>query len=128
MQKFTERARKVFELAHEEAARFNHNYIGTEHILLGLVREGDGIAARALADLGVRLTTVRSAVEFIIGRGDGLIVGDPGLTPRAKKVFELAMDEARRVNNDSIGIEHWRAQGAELCLTPFGTAGIVKLA
>ncbi len=105
-EKFTERARKAFELAYEEAARFNHNYIGTEHILLGLVKEGDGIAARVLANLGVQLPKVRSAVEFIIGRGDGLVVGDPGLTPRAKKVIELAMDEARRLNNHYIGTEH----------------------
>jgi len=105
-QRFTERARKVFELTHEEAARFNHNYIGTEHLLLGLVKEGDGIAARVLANLGVQLPKVRSAVEFIIGRGDGLIVGQPGLTPRAKKVIELSMDEARRLNNHYIGTEH----------------------
>ncbi len=105
-EKFTERARKVFSLAQEEAQRFNHNYIGTEHLLLGLVREGDGIAARVLANLGVQLPKVRSAVEFIIGRGDGLVVGDPGLTPRAKKVIELAMDEARRLNNHYIGTEH----------------------
>lgn len=106
MQKFTEGTRKVFALAHEEAARFNHNYIGTEHLLLGLVREGDGIAARVLANLGVQLPKVRSAVEFIIGHGDGLIVGDPGLTPRSKKVIELSMDEARRLNNHYIGTEH----------------------
>src|SRR5437588_6095776 len=105
-EKFTERARKVFSLAQEEAQRFNHNYIGTEHLLLGLVREGDGIAARVLANLGVQLPKIRSAVEFIVGRGDGLTVGDPGLTPRAKKVIELAMDEARRLNNHYIGPEH----------------------
>ena len=106
MEKFTERARRVFVLAHEEAERFNHNYIGTEHILLGLVKEGDGIAARVLISLGVQLPKVRSAVEFIIGRGDGLIVGNPGLTPRSKKVLRLAMDEARRLNNEYIGTEH----------------------
>ncbi len=104
--KFTEQARNVFSLAQEEAQRFNHNYIGTEHLLLGLVREGDGIAARVLGSLGVPLSKVRSAVEFIIGRGDGLVVGEPGLTPRAKKVIELAMDEARRLKSDSIGTEH----------------------
>jgi len=105
-EKFTERARKVFSLAQEEAQRFNHNYIGTEHILLGLVKEGDGIAARVLANLGVQLPKVRSAVEFIIGRGDGLVVGDPSLTPRTKKVIELAMDEARRLKSQYIGTEH----------------------
>ena len=69
-EKFSERARKVLSLAQEEAQRFNHNYIGTEHILLGLVRETEGVAARVLANLGVDLNKVRSAVEFIIGRGD----------------------------------------------------------
>ncbi len=88
--KFTERARKVLQLAQEEAQRFNHNYIGTEHLLLGLVREGDGVAAKVLANLGVELNKVRSAVEFIIGRGDRTVAGDIGLTPRAKKVIELA--------------------------------------
>src|SRR5512133_2479966 len=68
--KFTERARRVLTLAQEEAQRFNHNYIGTEHLLLGLVREGDGVAATVLANLGVELNKVRSAVEFIIGRGE----------------------------------------------------------
>jgi ATP-dependent Clp protease ATP-binding subunit ClpC len=105
-EKFTERARTVFSLAQEEAQRLNHNYIGTEHLLLGLVREGDGIAARVLDNLGVSLSKVRSAVEFIIGRGDGRVVGDPSITPRAKKVIELAMDEARRLTSQSIGTEH----------------------
>ena len=104
--KFTERARRVLTLAQEEAQRFNHNYIGTEHLLLGLVREGDGVAAKVLANLGVELTKVRSAVEFIIGRGDRAITGDIGLTPRAKKVIELAVDEARRLNHHYIGTEH----------------------
>ncbi len=104
--KFTERARKVLTLAQEEAQRFNHNYIGTEHLLLGLVREGDGVAAKVLANLGVELPKVRSAVEFIIGRGDRTVTGDIGLTPRAKKVIELAVDEARRLNHHYIGTEH----------------------
>lgn len=105
-EKFTERSRKVFSLAQEEAQRFNHNYIGTEHLLLGLIRESDGIAARVLANLGVQLPKVRSAVKFIIGRGDGIIVGDPGLTPRAAKVIKLAMDEAQRIGSPYIGTEH----------------------
>ena len=88
--KFTERARRVLTLAQEEAQRFNHNYIGTEHLLLGLVREGDGVAAKVLANLGVELSKVRSAVEFIIGRGDRAAVGEIGLTPRAKKVIATA--------------------------------------
>lgn len=104
--KFTERARKVLTLAQEEAQRFNHNYIGTEHLLLGLVREGDGVAARVLSNMGVQLTKVRSAVEFIIGRGDTGVTGEIGLTPRAKKVIELAVDEARRLNHHYIGTEH----------------------
>src|SRR5260221_7662573 len=103
---FTERARKVLSLAQEEAQRFNHNYIGTEHLLLGLVREGDGVAAKVLSNLGVELNKVRSAVEFIIGRGDRIVLGDIGLTPRAKKVIELAVDEARRLNHHYIGTEH----------------------
>lgn len=104
--KFTERARKVLTLAQEEAQRFNHNYIGTEHLLLGLVREGDGVAAKVLANLGVELNKVRSAVEFIIGRGDRTVTGEIGLTPRAKKVIELAVDEARRLSHHYIGTEH----------------------
>jgi len=104
--KFTERARRVLTLAQEEAHRFNHNYIGTEHILLGLVREGEGVAAKVLGNLGVELNKVRSAVEFIIGRGDRTVLGEIGLTPRAKKVIELAVDEARRLNHSYIGTEH----------------------
>src|SRR5687767_44621 len=104
--KFTERARKVLTLAQEEAHRFNHDYIGSEHLLLGLVREGDGVAARVLGNMGVQLPKVRSAVEFIIGRGESMIMGEIGLTPRAKKVIELAVDEARRLNHHYIGTEH----------------------
>ena len=104
--KFTERARRVLTLAQEEAQRFNHNYIGTEHLLLGLVREGDGVAAKVLSNLGVELNKVRSAVEFIIGRGDRTTSGEIGLTPRAKRVIELAVDEARRLNHSYIGTEH----------------------
>ncbi len=105
-EKFSERARRVLSLAQEEAQRFNHNYIGTEHILLGLVRETEGVAARVLANLGVDLNKVRSAVEFIIGRGERPTQGEIGLTPRAKKVVELAVDEARRMNHTYIGTEH----------------------
>ena len=105
-EKFTERARRVLSLAQEEAQRFNHNYIGTEHILLGLVRETDGVAARVLSNLGVELQKVRAAVEFIIGRGERTTPGEIGLTPRAKKVIELAVDEARRLNHNHIGTEH----------------------
>lgn len=106
-EKFSERARRVLSLAQEEAIRFNHNYIGTEHILQGLVREGEGVAARVLNNMNVNLQKVRSAVEFIIGRGDNPVSGENiGLTPRAKKVIELAVDEARRMNHQYIGTEH----------------------
>ena len=105
-EKFSERARRVLSLAQEEAQRFNHNYIGTEHILLGLARETDSVAARVLVSLGVELSKVRSAVEFIIGRGERPAPGDIGLTPRAKKVIELAVDEARRLSHHYIGTEH----------------------
>ncbi|HYJ13600.1 MAG TPA: ATP-dependent Clp protease ATP-binding subunit [Thermomicrobiales bacterium] len=104
--KFTDRARRVLTLAQEEAQRFNHNYIGTEHLLLGLVREGEGVAAKVLGNMGVQLPRVRSAVEFIIGRGDSMVMGEIGLTPRAKKVIELSVDEARRLNHHYIGTEH----------------------
>ena len=105
-EKFSERARRVLSLAQEEAQRFNHSYISTEHILLGLVRETDGVAAKVLASLGVEPNKVRSAVEFIIGRGEHSSGGEIGLTPRAKKVIELAVDEARRLNHHYIGTEH----------------------
>src|SRR5258708_3535683 len=103
---FTVRARRVLRFSREEAQRFQHNYIGTEHLLLGLARENGGIAARVLRNLGVGINKVRSSVEFIIGRGDRIVLGEIGLTPRAKKVLELAADEARRLNHDYIGTEH----------------------
>jgi len=105
-EKFSERARRVLSLAQEEAQRFNHNYIGTEHILLGLVRENEGTASKVLGGLGIELNKIRSAVEFIIGKGDTAASGEIGLTPRAKKVIELAVDEARRLNHHYIGTEH----------------------
>ena len=104
--RFTEQARRVLTLSQEEAQRFQHNYIGTEHLLLGLVRESEGVAGQVLANLGVELNKVRSGVEFIIGRGDRVVSGEVGLTPRAKKVIELAVDEARRLNHHYIGTEH----------------------
>ncbi|MDO8670076.1 MAG: ATP-dependent Clp protease ATP-binding subunit [Dehalococcoidia bacterium] len=105
-ERFTDRARRALLLAQEEAQRLNHNYIGTEHLLLGLLREGEGIAARVLNNLGVELSKVRSAVEFITGRGEQAASGEIGLTPRAKRVIELAVDEARRLNHHHIGTEH----------------------
>ncbi len=106
LDKFTERAKKVLVYAQDEATRFNHNYIGTEHLLLGLVREGEGIAAQVLTNLGVELNKVRSAVEFIIGRGERMVVGEISLTPRAKRVIELSIEEARRLGHNYIGTEH----------------------
>ena len=103
---FTQRARKVLSLAQEEAQRFQHNYIGAEHLLLGLVREGEGVAAKVLSNLGVELNKVRDAVEAMIGRGDPIVLGELGLTPRAKEVIELAVDEAHRLNRHYIGTEH----------------------
>jgi ATP-dependent Clp protease ATP-binding subunit ClpA len=104
--KFSERARKVLSLAQEEAQRFQHNYIGTEHLLLGLVREGQGVAAKVLENMGVELSQIRQTIEYIIGRGERMVIGELGLTPRAKKVIELAVDEARRLNHHYIGTEH----------------------
>jgi hypothetical protein len=104
--KFTDRVRKVFTMAQDEAQRFDHHYIGTEHLLLGLLRSGDGMAAKALTSMGVELREARTAVEFIIGRGDRPVTGEVGLTPRAKRVIELAIDEARRLGHDYIGTEH----------------------
>lgn len=104
--KFSQRARTVLALAQEEAQRFQHNYIGTEHLLLGLVREGEGVAAKVLINLGVDVDKVRKAVEFIIGRGDRQAAGEIGLTPRARRVIELAVDEARRLGHHYIGTEH----------------------
>src|SRR6478735_469973 len=104
--RFTDEARRVLVFANEEAHRFSHNYIGTEHFLLGLIRQESSIAARVLSNMGIQLPKVRSAMEFIIGRGDQAPTGDIGLTPRAKKVIELAVDEANQLNNQSIGTEH----------------------
>src|SRR3972149_4157406 len=101
--KFTERARRVLALAQEEARRVNHNYIGTEHILLGLLREEEGLAAKVLINLGADLKKVRAAVEFIIGRGETAVQEEVGLTTRAKKVIEFAVDEARLLNHHYIG-------------------------
>jgi ATP-dependent Clp protease ATP-binding subunit ClpC len=105
-EKFSERARRVLTYAQEEARNLNHSYIGTDHILLGLVREEEGVAARVLNNLGVSLGKVRSAVELVIGRGEETGVGETGLTLRAKKAIELAMAEARQLGHSYIGTEH----------------------
>ena len=104
--KFTERARKVLRLAQDEAQRLRHNYIGTEHLLLGLVREREGVAGVVLTRLGADLEGVRQSVEQRVGQGDRVVLGEVGMTPRAKKVMELAVDEARRFNHHYIGTEH----------------------
>jgi ATP-dependent Clp protease ATP-binding subunit ClpC len=105
-ERFTDRARRVVVLAQEEARALNHNYIGTEHILLGLVHDGEGVAAKALESLGVSLGAVRRQVEEIIGHGAGAATGHIPFTPRAKKVLELSLREARQLGYDYIGTEH----------------------
>jgi ATP-dependent Clp protease ATP-binding subunit ClpC len=104
--KFSERARRVLTLAQDEAQRLNHNYIGTEHILLGLVKEEDGVAARVLVNMGINLGKISQAVEYIIGPGDKTNVNTTGLTTKAKRVLELAIDEARQLGHTYIGTEH----------------------
>ncbi len=105
--KFTERARKVILLAKQEAKRFNHDYIGTEHILLGLLREGEGVAAAVLQSLGMNLNNIRLEVEKLVQVGPTTVVsGDLPFTPKAKKVMELAMEEARTLGHNYIGTEH----------------------
>ncbi len=104
--KFSERALRVLSLAQEEAQRLNHNYIGTEHILLGLVKEEEGVAARVLINMGVSLPKMRSAVEYVIGPGEKVTSAGTGLTTRAKRVIELAIDEARQMGHNYIGTEH----------------------
>jgi excisionase family DNA binding protein len=104
--RFTDRARRVLTLAQEEAQRLRHNYVGTEHLLLGLVSEGEGVGARTLADMGVDIGRVRDEVESLVGRGDRTPTGEIGLTPRAKKAIELAVDEARRLKHHYLGTEH----------------------
>ncbi|TCJ16233.1 ATP-dependent Clp protease ATP-binding subunit [Rubrobacter taiwanensis] len=105
-ERFTERARKVVVLAQEEARHFNHNYIGTEHLLLGLLREDEGVAARALASLNVTLEEVREQVESIVGYGEEGTGGQAPFTPRSKKVLELALREALQLGHNYIGTEH----------------------
>jgi ATP-dependent Clp protease ATP-binding subunit ClpC len=105
-ERFTDRARRVVVLAQEEARMLNHNYIGTEHILLGLIHEGEGVAAKALESLGISLEAVRQQVEEIIGQGQQAPSGHIPFTPRAKKVLELSLRESRQLGHDYIGTEH----------------------
>ena len=105
-QRFTDRARQVVVLAQTEARRLDHNYIGTEHILLGLIREGEGVAAEALKSLRISLDPVRQQVEEIIGRGQETLQGHIPFTPRAKKVLELSLRESLQLGHNYIGTEH----------------------
>ena len=105
-ERFTDRARRVVVLAQEEARKLHHNYIGTEHLLLGLIHEGEGVAAKALESLGISLEAVRQQVQEIIGQGQGPQQGHIPFTPRAKTVLELSLREAQQLGHDYIGTEH----------------------
>ena len=105
-ERFTDRARRVVVLAQEEARMLNHNYIGTEHLLLGLIHEGEGVAAKALDSMGITLTGAREQVQDIIGPGQQAPSGHIPFTPRAKKVLELSLREALQLGHNYIGTEH----------------------
>ena len=105
-QRFTDQARRAVVLAEEEARMLDHNWIGTEHLLLGLIREGDGVAAKALESLGISLQAVRHEVEEIIGRGEQVPSEVIPFTPRSKKVLELSLRESVQLRNNYIGTEH----------------------
>jgi ATP-dependent Clp protease ATP-binding subunit ClpC len=106
-ERFTDRARKVMQLANQEAQRFNHEYVGTEHVLLGLVKEGSGVAANVLKNLDVDLRKIRVEVEKIVQAGPDMVtMGKLPQTPRAKKVIEYAIEEARNLNHNYVGTEH----------------------
>src|SRR5918994_1194116 len=105
---FTDRVRKVLQMAREEAARLHHEYVGTEHILLGLIREGEGVAAAVLTNLNVDLEDIQQKIEETVKKGKAAAAAGPDLpyTSRAKKVLELAMTEARELNHSYVGTEH----------------------
>src|SRR6516162_6843389 len=105
-ERYTDRARRVVVLAQEEARMLDHNYIGTEHLRLGLIHEGEGVAAKALESLGISLDAVRQQVEEIIGQGQQAPSGHIPFTPRAKKVLELSLREALQLGHNYIGTEH----------------------
>ena len=105
-ERFTDRASRVVVLAQEEAKLLNHNYIGTEHILLGLIHEGDGVAAKALEQLGISLDAVLAQVQDMIGTGSQQTTGHIPFTPRAKKALELSLREALQLGHNYIGTEH----------------------
>src|SRR6266571_3943593 len=106
-ERFTDRARKVMQLANQEAQRLNHEYIGTEHILLGLVKEGSGVAANVLKNLDIDLRKIRLEIEKIVQSGPDMVtMGKLPQTPRAKKVIEYSIEEARNLNHNYVGTEH----------------------
>jgi ATP-dependent Clp protease ATP-binding subunit ClpA len=105
-ERFTDRARRVVVLAQDEARMLNHTYIGTEHILLGFLRDGEGVAAQVLEGLGIRLENARAAVEDIVGRGGSFPTGHIPFTPRAKKVLDMSFREAMDLRHNYIGTEH----------------------
>src|SRR5512137_1457596 len=105
--RFTDRVQRVIIIAQEEAKRLNHDYVGTEHILLGLVALGEGMAAKVLYNLGIDLKKVRAEIEKLVGTGDNImLLGEIPFTPRAKKVLELAVEEAQNLNHTYVGTEH----------------------
>src|SRR5947208_9119644 len=106
-ERFTDRARKVMQLANQEAQRFNHEYTGTEHVLLGLVKEGSGVAANVLKNLDIDLRKIRLEVEKIVQSGPDMVTkGKMPLTPSVKRVIEYSIEEARSLNHDYVGTEH----------------------
>src|SRR5881397_736104 len=106
-ERFTDRARKVMQLANQEAQRFNHEYVGTEHVLLGLIKEGSGVAATVLRNMDVDLRKIRNEIEKIVQAGPEMVtMGKLPQTPRAKKVIEYAIEEARNLNHNYVGTEH----------------------
>src|SRR3974390_60828 len=106
-ERFTDRSRKVMHLANQEAQRFNHEYVGTEHVLLGLIKEGSGVAANVLRNLDVDLRKIRNEIEKIVQAGPEMVtMGKLPQTPRAKKVIEYAIEEARNLNHNYVGTEH----------------------
>src|SRR5215813_10374513 len=106
-ERFTDRARKVMQLANQEAQRLNHEYLGTEHILLGLIKEGSGVAATALKNLNIDLRKIRLEIEMIARRGPHMVpMGKLPPTPRAKKIIEYSIEEARSLSHNYVGTEH----------------------
>merc|ERR1712028_91098 len=105
-ERFTEKAIKVIMLAQEEARRLGHNFVGTEQIMLGLIGEGSGVGPKILKSMGVKLKDARIEVEKIIGRGSGFVAVEIPFTPRAKRVLELSLEEARQLGHNYIGTEH----------------------